>query len=127
MKRLLIAAALAIGLGGCVIADATSDQGKAMIERFRQISDADMNQAERLASLNKDDAALQCLRAIRTIVYEVRTWTVIGPMTAFQAGMDVTNPGGYLNVACAAERANVKARINLFIGSTATLLATFGL
>ncbi len=123
--RILIAAALALGLAGCAVS--VDQQGQDTVARLRTITDADLAQAQRLATINKDDAALQCLAAIQTIVIEVRTWTAVGPMTLFQAGMDVTNPGGFLNVACAAERANVKARVNLFIGSTATLLAAFGL
>jgi len=112
-------------VGGCAITVDT--KGQEMIERFRQIADEDMMHAQRLAELNKDDAALACLKAIDTIRLEVRTWKAVGALTVFQAGMDITNPGGYLNVECAAERAAVKARIQLFIGSTATLLATFGL
>lgn len=116
---------LLFALGGCA---ATIDQqGQDTIAQLRAVTDADLSQAMQLAILNKDTAAQQCIIAITNVVQTLRTFNTVGAATIFQAGMDITNPGGYLNVECAAERANVKARVQLFIGSTATLLATFGL
>jgi len=114
-------------LAGCAIDDAVDARGKEMLARFQAISDADIAQARAWAFLNRDEPAIRCLDAIRVVVVQARSMTVIGPMTAFQMGMDITNPGGFLNIECAAERASVKARVQLFIGSTATLLAAFGL
>ena len=114
-------------LAGCSIQDHLDAKGQEELHRIQAISDADIEQARRWAYLNKDTAALQCIEAIRVVVIQARSMTVIGPMTGFQMGMDITNPGGYLNVECAAERAQVKSRVQLFVGSSVTLLAAFGL
>ena len=121
----LLLAVLAGALAGCTI----NDQGNDAVQKLSAVSLADIDQATAFATLNQDAPALQCLAAIRVVVAGIQSWQkpVVGPVTAFQMGMDITNPQGYLNANCAAERAQVKARVQLFMGQAATIAATFGL
>lgn len=123
--------ALAIGLASCSF----TDRGQQAADQLAAVSLRDIDQAYGLAVLNHDEPAKQCLVAIRYVVTSIQAYAaaqpdgklVIGPLTAFQMGMDITNPGGYLQTECAAQKAQVKSRVQLFLGQTATLLATFGL
>ena len=121
MRGLAVAAALL--LGGCTINQAGQDAR----DRLASISLADLDQALQWADLNHDVAAQQCFTAMRRVVVQLHSNATIGAVTTFQMGMDITNPAGYLNTECAAERAAVKARVQLFTGKAATIAATFGL
>lgn len=123
--RWAAALGLAVTLQACTV---TVDQrGQELLKQIQAVTDEDIRQTSALIELNNDDPARQCLAGIVKVRNTLRTFTTIAPMTVFQAGMDITNPAGFINAACAAERAAVKARVQLFIGSTATLLAAFGL
>lgn len=121
MRRLLLA--LPILLAGC--AQNMVDQGNEFAQQLKAIAIPDIDMAYQLAVLNDDKAAMQCYPALRYVVSTLQL--PAGAVTLFQAGMDITNPAGYLNTACAAERAAIKARVQLFIGKTATIAAAFGL
>lgn len=122
---------LTLMLGAC----AFTDRGQAAADQLGAVSVRDIDQAMGLAILNNDQPAQACLKAIRYVVTSIQAYAaaqpdgklVVGPLTAFQMGMDITNPGGYLQTECAAQKAQVKSRVQLFLGQTATLLATFGL
>lgn len=118
-------------LAGCSF----TDQGQQAADELAAVSLRDIDQAMGLAILNNDQPAQQCLKAIRYVVTSIQAYAaiqpdgklVIGPLTAFQMGMDITNPAGYLQTECAAQKAQIKSRVQLFVGKTATLLAAFGL
>ncbi len=125
MRRLILAAVLPLALGGCTAM--LSQQGQDTLAEMRAVTDADMAQAYQLALLNNDKPAMQCLVAIRTVVLTLRTFTVAGPMTLVQAGMDVTSPTGYLQVECAAQKAAIRSRIAMLTAKAGALFASFGL
>jgi hypothetical protein len=117
---------LVLLLGGC--SAAMEDQGKQFTAKLDAYTLRDIDRAYGWASLNNDEAAKRCLMAIRLVVSMHQAYQEPpGAFTLFQAGMDITNPSGYLNVECAAERSAVKDRVALFLGKSATILATFGL
>jgi hypothetical protein len=72
---------------------------------------------------------MQCFAALQLVVRQVKAYPnkVVGPVTTFQMGMDITSPAGFINTECAAERQAIKDRVSLFLGKAATLAATFGL
>ena len=124
MKKLAIPFALLL-LSACT--QMLDQKGKETLDQLHATTLTDVDQAYAWAFLNRDEPAMQCLSAIRVVVVQAHSMTEIGPITLVQMGMDITSPTGYLNSQCAAQRAVMKARVQLFIGSTATLLAAFGL
>jgi hypothetical protein len=126
MKRGAIVTAAAILLGGC--SAAMEDQGKQFTAKLDAYTLRDIDRAYGWASLNNDEAAKRCLMAIRLVVSMHQAYhEPPGAFTLFQAGMDVTNPQGFLQVECGAEKEAVKSRVQLFLGKAATIMATFGL
>lgn len=122
MKHLAIAAALL--LGGCSFTDAGQD----FVTRVSTMSLADIERAQSLAALNQNVPAQQCWAAIHLVVQGQASYhTPPGPATLFQAGLDITDPNGYLNQQCLALRQQVKERVQLFLGKGATIAASFGL
>jgi hypothetical protein len=129
MRHILTAAALA--LGGCSF----TDQGQAAVDELAAVSLRDIDQAMGFAVLNSDKPAQQCLTAIRYVVTSIQSYAasqpdgklVVGPLTAFQMGMDITNPQGYLQTECAAQKAAIRSRVALLTAKGAALFASFGL
>lgn len=128
MMRIIAAIALALGLGGCI-----SDQGKEFIDQASQFSVTDIDQAIGLAVINNDKPAIQCFTAMRYMVSTIQTYVattekpVVGAFTTLQVGMDLTNPQGYLQTECAAEKAAIRSRVALLTAKGAALFASFGL
>lgn len=127
MKRLAIAALL-LPLAGCI-----SERGKDFVAEVSQYSTTDIDQAMGLAVINQDKPALQCLKAIRYVVVTIQTYVataekpVVGPFTALQIGMDLTNPQGYLQTECAAQKAAIRSRVEMLTAKAGALFASFGL
>lgn len=128
MRPFLTAAALALTLSGCI-----SDQGKDFIAQASQFSVTDIDQAIGLAVINGDKPAQQCLKAIRYMTTTIQSYIattekpVLGAFTTLQIGMDLTNPQGYLQTECAAEKAAIRSRVALLTAKGAALFASFGL
>lgn len=127
MRALAIAVCLL--LGGCMTSADMSARGQAMYDEIMSFSQADLDTAIALANYNKDQPAVQCWSAINDFISAVkaRPRVTVGAFTSVQVFMDLTNPNGTLNTACEAQRAAVKARVQLLIAKVATFAASVGL
>ena len=118
-----------MSLGGCVTSADMQARGQAMYDEIMAFSQSDLDTAIALANYNKDQPAIQCWTAIDDFITAVkaRPQVTVGTFTTVQVFMDLTNPNGTLNTACAAQRAAVKARVQTIIAQVATFAASVGL
>lgn len=113
---------LCVVVSGCTL----TGQGEQLLTDLGNRSLADIDTAHQLAFRNDNKAAMRCLEAKRQVVVLVKNMRIIGPETVLQAGLDITDPGGYLNQECLAWRQQIRDRAALYAGRTVALGAAFG-
>lgn len=127
MSRIALGFLAALTLAGC--AAQLTDEAQKAVDQLLAVNLADVHQAQQLAYFNDDKAGIECWGALAELVAYVQSFPkplVIGPATAAQIFSDLTNPSGKVNVACAAAKATLKARVQQVVGGGIMIFSPLG-